>query len=299
MGFFKSIDKQFFVLTINAFVNIFLAAIKIIVGYMFNSQLLIADGVHSASDLLTDIFAIVGLHIAKKPKDDAHPFGHGNLEYVTSLIASGLIFLMAYELVHELIDTWDVVATGIDRLVFGVSILTFFVKLVLSHYVLYQAKQLDSHTLRSSGLESLTDAYSTILVIIGLLITDLGVEHAIQWMMYAEKAATIMIILMLVKAAWEIFFNSIVGIAGAHAPEEVGERYFALIKEYVVEHEKIFSITEFIVLKQGIDYGIFIGIAFKVDMPLQEAESYIAHIKNMFDKDARVVKTNVEFTTTF
>ncbi len=84
--------KQFFVMIVNAITNILLSLSKVGVGFVYNSQLLIADGIHSASDLLTDFFSIIGLKFANKPKDEAHPFGHGNLEYASSLTVSVLIF---------------------------------------------------------------------------------------------------------------------------------------------------------------------------------------------------------------
>ena len=72
------------------FINLFLSIIKLIVGIIYKSYSLIADGVHSFSDLITDIIAIIGSKLSNKPADEKHPYGHGKLEYVTSLII-GLI----------------------------------------------------------------------------------------------------------------------------------------------------------------------------------------------------------------
>ena len=68
------------------FVNIGLVIIKIISGIFFNSIALIADGVHSLSDLLSDVFVILGIRHSVKPADEDHPFGHGKFEYVLSFI---------------------------------------------------------------------------------------------------------------------------------------------------------------------------------------------------------------------
>ncbi len=295
----KIFDKTFIVMLINSITNVSLSILKIAVGFLFNSQLLIADGIHSASDLLTDVFAMIGLHAAKKPEDEDHPFGHGNLEYASSLIVSILIFFMTYGLIVELVSNWFVIATEINIIILVVSLATFIIKLFLSYYVLYQANKLDSHTLKSSGLESLTDAYSTIIVIVGLLITDFGIEHNLKWLIYAEKIATIIIILMLIKTAWIIFFNSIVGIAGAHATEEVQEVFFNVIKDEVVSNEKTFELTEFIVLKRGIDYSIYIKINFINNIPLENAATIIANLRQMLCANPRVKKVNVEFYTSF
>ncbi len=295
----KISDKQFFVMVINAITNVLLALAKIIVGFLYNSQLLIADGIHSASDLLTDIFAMIGLYIAKKPVDDEHPFGHGSLEYAASLTVSVLIFFMTYELVTELITNWNIVATSVSNIVLTVSIATFVVKLFLSYYVLYKARVLDSHTLKSSGTESLADAYSTIVVIAGLLITNYGIEHNITWMIYAEKIATIVVILMLLKAAWTIFFNSIVGIAGTHASQEMHEYFLNIINEDIKKDEQNFELKDLIVLKYGIDYGIYIKMKFKVDMPLKNAIQALEALRKTLYADPRVKKINIESSADF
>ncbi|MCF7925452.1 MAG: cation transporter, partial [Candidatus Izimaplasma sp.] len=67
-------------------VNSLLIVIKIISGFIFNSVALVADGVHSISDLLSDVFVILGIGHSFKPADDDHPFGHGKFEYVLSLL---------------------------------------------------------------------------------------------------------------------------------------------------------------------------------------------------------------------
>ncbi len=292
-------QKQFFVICINSIVNVLLATAKILVGFFFQSQLLIADGVHSLSDLLTDIFAIIGLYMAKKPQDEEHPLGHGNLEYASSLTVSILIFFMVYGLILELVADWHVLSSHISYIVLFVSIATFIIKLILSCYVLYQAKKLDSHTLKSSGIESMTDAYSTIIVIIGLLLTNYGINNGITWLIYAEKIATIVVIILLIKAALEIYMNSTVGMAGAHASEEMQEHFFNIIKETVIKNEKNFEITEFIVLKQGIDYVLYITGIFKSDIPLKNASQDIEELKTQLYTDARIKKVNVAFSTAF
>ena len=69
-------------------VNIALTFSKLIGGFIFKSKTLIADGVHSMSDMLTDIVGIIGGVFSEKHPDKEHPLGHGNLEYVTSIFIS-------------------------------------------------------------------------------------------------------------------------------------------------------------------------------------------------------------------
>ena len=77
--------KENKVMFISLIVNFSLSFLKVITGIIFSSGALIADGVHSFSDLSTDFFAILGNYLARKPADKEHPFGHGKIEYLTSI----------------------------------------------------------------------------------------------------------------------------------------------------------------------------------------------------------------------
>lgn len=74
--------------------NIFLALIKIVSGLIGRSGALVADGIHSLSDLVTDFFAIIGSHMASKPADDEHPYGHGKAEYITSIVIGAVVLIL-------------------------------------------------------------------------------------------------------------------------------------------------------------------------------------------------------------
>ncbi len=287
--------KQFFVMVVNAITNVLLSIAKIAVGFMYNSQLLIADGIHSASDLLTDFFSIIGLQFAKKPKDEAHPFGHGNLEYASSLVVSVLIFFLVYELIKELMADWSVLATEVSFFVLSVSFVTFIVKLLLSWYVLYQAKKLDSHTLKSSGIESKTDAYSTIVVILGLLVTYVGLKYSITWLVYAEKVATIVVIFMLIKAASEIFYTSIVGIAGTYASDEIKEEFKDIIEEIIKLDDTNYTFDDVIVLKQGVHYALLVAVIFDNKTSLDDAAKAIDILREKLYSQEQVAKVSIEF----
>ncbi len=161
-----------------------------------------------------------------------------------------------------------------------VSFATFIIKLLLSRYVLYQAKKLDSHTLKSSGIESRTDAYSTIVVIIGLLLTYAGLEYKITWLVYAEKLATLIVIFMLIKAASEIFYNSIVGIAGTYADDEVKEEFKNKIEEIIKQDNNNYTLGDLYVFKQNVHYALLIKLVFDEKASLTDASNQIDGLKN-------------------
>ena len=87
-------DKIAKVMGVSIITNIFLSIVKIITGLIGKSSALIADGIHSFSDLSTDFIAIIGNYLSRKPADEKHPYGHGKIEYITSIIISLVILFL-------------------------------------------------------------------------------------------------------------------------------------------------------------------------------------------------------------
>ena len=81
--------------------NIILSVFKMIFGAISNSISIIADGANNIFDAISSIISLVGFKISGKPADDEHPFGHGRIEYVASMIVSFLVVLIGFELMKE------------------------------------------------------------------------------------------------------------------------------------------------------------------------------------------------------
>src|SRR5690554_1293231 len=76
--------------------NIILLIIKLAVGFISNSQAMIADGFNSAGDVFASTMTYVGNRIASQPEDRDHPYGHGKAEYIFSMIISFSLLIVAY-----------------------------------------------------------------------------------------------------------------------------------------------------------------------------------------------------------
>ena len=93
--------KMMFVSKFAIFINIVLALLKIISGNIFKSVSLISDGLNSLSDLITNILVIIGLKVGENPEDKEHPFGHGKIESVFSVIIGTFIMITAFDIIKE------------------------------------------------------------------------------------------------------------------------------------------------------------------------------------------------------
>ena len=97
----KQNKKMMFVSKFAIVVNIVLALLKIISGNIFRSVSLISDGLNSLSDLITNILVIIGLKVGENPEDKEHPFGHGKIESVFSVIIGTFIMITAFDIIKE------------------------------------------------------------------------------------------------------------------------------------------------------------------------------------------------------
>ena len=93
--------KMMFVSEFAIVINIVLALLKIISGNIFKSVSLISDGLNSLSDLITNILVIIGLKVGENPEDKEHPFGHGKIESVFSVIIGTFIMITAFDIIKE------------------------------------------------------------------------------------------------------------------------------------------------------------------------------------------------------
>ncbi len=152
------------------FANLFLAVLKLLFGFLSGSISLIADGVHTASDLGSSAVILIGFKIAKKKPDKEHPFGHGRAEYLTGLIvgimllgAGGAIILNSYErLAQEQVMEPSIIAII-------VVIFSIFFKELLYHFSYCCGKAIESEALIADAIHHRSDSLSSVAVLIALI----------------------------------------------------------------------------------------------------------------------------------
>jgi len=151
---------------VSILVNGVLTAVKLVLGLMVNSLALIADGVHTLSDMATSMVVLFGFKISGKPADKEHPFGHGRVEYVTTLIIAVMLAVVGYEFIKSAIGRLIEpvpIAAGWGVLV--VIFLTLLVKVWLGQFSMLLGLRIDSLTLKADAWHHRSDAISSLLVL--------------------------------------------------------------------------------------------------------------------------------------
>ena len=147
--------------------NLFLSIIKVVFGFVGKSSALVADGLHSFSDLATDAVALFGTHYSMKPADDEHPYGHGRFEYLTCLIIGIVVLFLGYEIIVSAFNNENVIPS---KLVILISLFTIIVKHILASYLINIGNDINNQILISSGKESRMDVVSSLFVLISSIL---------------------------------------------------------------------------------------------------------------------------------
>ncbi len=207
------------------YVNIFLIVVKITSGILFGSVSLIADGIHSTSDLLSDIFVILGIKHSLKPADEDHPFGHGKFEYILSFFLGLSIIFIAYNLAKTVIVNFNEVVIVPNIISLAVVVFVVILKYFLARYLIQKGNQLDSQIIQASGKESLTDVFSSTVVFIGIISVIIGEKVGWAFLLKGDKIASIIIAVFIVKIGLEIIFNAIRSLQGKAVSKAVCVEY--------------------------------------------------------------------------
>jgi cation diffusion facilitator family transporter len=185
-------------------VNSLLTAAQIVAGFMAHSQSLIADGMHSLSDLVCDFLVLIASHHSKNPADEGHPYGHGRVETAASfvlgaiLVATGGTIMVTAAIKLQNIEQLPAVAP----LALWVALIALLCKELLFRYMLGVGEKLRSPMLIANAWHARSDAASSLVVAVGIGANLMG-------FMYADSIAAILVGFMIVRMgivfAWDAF----------------------------------------------------------------------------------------------
>ena len=166
-------SKVTFVTLVGSVVNIVLTVFKILAGIMGRSTAMIADGIHSLSDLLSDIIVIVFVKISSKGRDKNHDYGHGKFETFATLIISLMLIVVAVNLmsgginkIRQILDGGEVSSPGMIAL--WAAVASIVMKEILYRYTIIQGKALNSPMMIANAWHHRSDAFSSVGSLLGI-----------------------------------------------------------------------------------------------------------------------------------
>jgi cation diffusion facilitator family transporter len=205
--------------------DIVLGLAKIIIGTFAHSVALVADGIHSFSDAITDIMVLVITRYSRQEPDEEHPYGHERFETLgTIFLGSTLIAIagaMTWDSIIRLLNGNSVVE--VSTLAIGVAVVSIVSKEWIFRYTLNVAKKIKSNLLVANAWHSRSDAISSVVVLIALLGAGLG----LPWL---DAAAACVVGFLIAKIGWELAWDSIkVLVDTAPSPDETKMFYDVIL----------------------------------------------------------------------
>ncbi|HSV27405.1 MAG TPA: cation diffusion facilitator family transporter [Sedimentisphaerales bacterium] len=209
---------------ISLVLNIVLSAAKVIVGVLMNSMALIADGMHSLSDMATDVALLVGVHFGSKMPDAKHPYGHGRMEtfvavviaVVLIIVGLGLVYRAGYDIVHHRIAEPSI-------LVIIVAIISIVSKEWLYQATRKVAKETHSPATYANAWHHRSDALSSVAVVLGVGSMYLGFR-------YGDEIATVAVGIIIAMVGFSIMSDSVGEFAERAVDQATYDRITGILK---------------------------------------------------------------------
>ncbi len=221
--------------------NVLLFLAKFAVGTLSHSVSILSDAFNNLSDAAGCMVTLFAYKLAAKPADKDHPFGHGRMEYLTSLMISVLIILVGYELFQESLDKLlHPQEVSIRTATFIVLIGSILVKLWMAQFNRTLGKKLSSQAMLATAKDSSNDVIATTAAGIGLIAsyyTKLPIDGAMG----------LLVSLFIFKAGIEIIRDTLDDLLGRPASPEVVQS----IKELVCCNERILGLHDLVIHNYG------------------------------------------------
>lgn len=155
--------------------NILLSIIKILIGFFSKSNAMVADGIHSFSDVISTIGVIIGLKLSNKPADKEHPYGHERIESLVSLLLSIMLFLVALGIgMSGASDILNKTFTIPSMLAIFAALLSILAKEWMYFYTMKYAKLIDSASLKADAWHHRSNSLSSLGALIGIIGARIG-----------------------------------------------------------------------------------------------------------------------------
>ncbi|MBR6681937.1 MAG: cation transporter [Clostridia bacterium] len=221
--------------------NIFLFAVKIILGTLTASISITADAINNLSDAGSSSITLFGFKIAGKPADAKHPYGHARMEYISGLIVSCIITSIGFDL---FISSIERIITPVETSYSVVSIIILVLSIGVKLYqgIVYRTagKRINSASLIAASTDSINDVISTSVVVVGSIIgltTDINLDG---WLGLA-------VALFVVYSGVKLIFETSDPLLGAAPDEEL----VAKLSEKILSYDGVIGIHDLVVHNYG------------------------------------------------
>jgi cation diffusion facilitator family transporter len=215
-------NSSFWAIWISLISNIILTVMKIVIGLLFYSEVLLADGVHNAGDIIATVAALSAMQISKRPADEDHPYGHGKAEVLGSGFVAFILGLAALYIAYHSVAAFVEEPTKPSLIALTAAAISLVWKYVLYVYTMKIGNKTHSKGLIATAKDHLADVYASLAAVVGIGLAFIGKAYDIHALSYGDAAAGIIVSLLVLKLAIEM-----------------GKESFDILMEKTVDQEKL------------------------------------------------------------
>jgi len=249
--------------------NIGLFAVKLLCGIAGNSKALLADAVHSGADVLTAAVVMICLHISKSPPDEDHPYGHGNTEYIASMIIGISLFAVVILIVYNSISD---IMQGISQHPDTIALAGLIISIAGNELMFRQSyccgSKFKSPAMIANAWENRADVYSSIAALIGVI----GAQLEIPSM---DSVGAILVAILIGRSACEMVRDSWHGILDHSLDEDIEDK----IRKQALSHAEVHDIIFLRTRTMGSYFSIDLKVAVSPDLSLRKGYAISNEVK--------------------
>ncbi|HET6872370.1 MAG TPA: cation diffusion facilitator family transporter [Sporolactobacillaceae bacterium] len=276
--------------------NFFLTVVKVIVGTLFGSTALIADGVHNGGDFIASIATLSSMKVSHQPADKEHPYGHGKAEDIATGIVALLLTFAGIYLIYESIVALFHPASKASLWALCAAFVSLVWKLGLYLYTIHIGRLINSKSLIATAYDHLADVWASLAAVIGIGFAKVGDIWNLSFAIYGDPIAGIIVSLLILRVAREMGTQSVNVLMESSVSEEKHNFYEAIVLT--------FPDVKRIDLLRAREHGNYILIDVRLSVPgemtIKEGHDITRQIRDLIrEKDPKVEEVLIHLNPWF
>lgn len=219
-----------FAIWISLMSNIVLTVLKILVGVLFNSPVLLADGFHNAGDVVASAAALTSMRYSQRPADEDHPYGHGKAEVIGSGIVAIILGIAALYIGYEAVKTFFEEPGKASVIALITAIISLVWKQALYIYTMRIGKKVNSKGLIATAYDHLADVYASLAAVVGIGLALIGDAYHIPILLYGDPFAGVIVSVLVLRLAYEIGVEAMDILMEKNVSEDRLREFAALVR---------------------------------------------------------------------
>ena len=277
----KQEENMLFISKFAICVNIILAFLKIAAGKIFFSMSLLSDGLNSFSDLITNILVIVGLKVGSNPEDKEHPFGHGKIESVFSVIIGTFIMITAFELIKDNFSKLTSLSSEsnlkITVIPIIVTILAILIKIFQLSFMKKRVKKYNNSLINSLLTDYNSDIVISVSVLAGLSLSRI---HPVF-----DTIVGFIVSIYIIKSGYELIKENSLILLDSQDDELIEK-----IRSEILQFKEIENAHDFRMTTSGKDIYVFADVRMDKNKTIEEAHEVTNRISKKIKHKYKNVK---------